>query len=319
MDRGTVSGSSGHPEKKTSNPVAAQKIVATYSQLLALEPRLVFDASVGAVLDAADDPKNTPGNGGGAHGPGDRAPAVDAQSGQQAASQNPDLAAEEEAQNILSSFTSLPDDGEFAEGWQTQEGGVLTPLAKQMEQYQQEDNFMEIMALSSAPIWTEPPTLTFSTNPDLFTVKEDGELNLGLAGVLTLTEGPGGSTDFTITISVKHGTLSLALIPGAQSSAYTLSDDERTATFSGDIDFCRALLATLKYTGDEYWHGMDTLTITIQDGVNADGYNSGERAVVAIQEITVLSVPNRPEFLDLPSQPPVLQLGSRDGEYNGVW
>ncbi len=165
------------------------------------------------------------------------------------------------------------------------------------------------------PEWSEAPEIDFTGS---FSVTEDQILNLG--GKVTFDDTD--STDFKITISVEHGKLILTYVSDLEGNQYYWADDDpnsptyhKVVTFAGDKDTCQNALNTLKYQGHKYWNGEDTLTVKVEEGIDGDGYNSAEKAVIKSQNITVTPVPNTPEFTDLPTSG---QVGST-GTSNSVW
>lgn len=236
--------------------------IALHSILLALEPRMVFDASIAATTEA-----------------------VDAAAGESA---QPAMLAEMQAEAAQTYDAAPPADGSAdtthtthtAEADET--GYTDTTATTDMSRTGQARVLAGIAPLlENTSEWSEESEVTFGSDAD-FTVNENGTLNLG--GKITVTDDD--SNIVRVTISVENGTLDLTYVPGLEDNKYFWDGDNKV-TFEGDLKTIEAALATLKYKGNDHYNGTDTLTIIVNDGYKATEFS---------KDITVISVPDAPEF-----------------------
>jgi hypothetical protein len=111
---------------------------------------------------------------------------------------------------------------------------------------------INIAPLNDAPRITPPATLS---------IAEDATATA--FGAVTFTDVDGlSTTDYTVTLSISHGTLSL----GTQSNLSFLVNTPKTLQFVGKYGAVTAALALINYAPDANYFGTDNLAISISDG-----------------------------------------------------
>lgn len=262
------------------NKKSENAVISTYSQLLALEPRLVFDAAIAATVDDIGHQKNDEATNKtvvAALDPGDQA-GVDAQSGQLEIGQNDSAAHEAEVAHLLNSFAALPDSSEQGDSSPENESDQLFTGLNQ--------SFMGVMGITPASGgWNDDPTVDFSAGH--FTVDEDTLLTIGKDGIL-ITDPDTDS--FKVTIKVDHGSLSLDYVAGVVGNKYDFNADKSEVTFEADAETVQKVLDTLKYQANKDYNGTDSLQISLTDRDNAD------KVTDFTQEITINPVADKPAF-----------------------
>ncbi len=206
--------------------------VALHSMLLALEPRLVFDASLPAAAEAVDN-----------HDP-------------QAAGQTDALASQTHSHAMAEASKDSPAAPE------------LDSHDNLIAQTDTRDGFHNLLrgfgdiSLMGTSSWSEASEVKFTGT---FTMNEDGTYTFGARGLELIDPD---SADFKITLSVEHGRLDLSYVAGLVDNQYVWSADHRSVSFAGDKTVVQLALDSLKYTPDADWNGTDTLTVLVSDEAN---------------------------------------------------
>ena len=148
---------------------------------------------------------------------------------------------------------------------------------------------LNVTAVNDAPVNNVPLT-TQTVNEDtalVFSTNNGNAISISDADVNSGTE--------TVTLSVLHGTLTLASTNGL-SFATGDGTADATMTFSGTLSAINAALASLTYVGTANYSGSDTLTITTNDNGNSGGAALSDSDTVAI---TVNAVEDAPTSTSL--------------------
>ncbi len=138
-----------------------------------------------------------------------------------------------------------------------------------------------VTPVNDAPVNSVPGARTVSEDTDLF-----------ISG-LSISDADAGGANVTTTLSVAHGTLTVAAAGGATVSG----SGTDTVTLSGTVSQINATLAAsnnIAYRSAQDYSGSDTLTVTTNDGGHTGGSALSDTDTVAI---TVTPVADTPTLL----------------------
>ncbi|MBW9115885.1 VCBS domain-containing protein [Rhizobium cauense] len=138
---------------------------------------------------------------------------------------------------------------------------------------------VHVTGVNDAPVNTVPASAVTAAE----------ETSTAITG-LSVSDVDAGSSTLTTTLSVTHGTLTLAALGGASA----IGSGTGTVTLSGTLDQINATLAgnNVSYKGDLNYSGSDTLTMTTSDGGNTG--TGGVKIDTDTVSITVTPVNDAP-------------------------
>ncbi len=222
---------------KALRPARSQKKKAPralHSMLLALEPRMVFDASAPAVAQAVD-----------SHG---AAQAAQAPQAEDHANTQPQMRAETQ-----SGFQLM------------QAGDGVVPFSGDMQLFSSEWSEPPGVAFNGAFTVAEDGTLAFGA--DGVKVRDPDSLSVIITisvdnGTLSLDYVPG----------VEYNQYYWGIDPSNNSTNHSdwIADpsNKTIVRFEADLGIAQQVLNTLKFTGDRYFNGTAELKVTVNDGYN---------------------------------------------------
>lgn len=120
-----------------------------------------------------------------------------------------------------------------------------------------------VIPINDPPSWSVPSSQTVNEDSDLF-------INGISLNDPDITRRP--DIDLEVTLSVNHGTLTLA---EQTDLSFSLGNgiEEREMTFRGDVPSLNAALSTIKYHADNHYHGEDSIALRVNDLNNVTAGN----------------------------------------------
>ena len=107
------------------------------------------------------------------------------------------------------------------------------------------------------------------TTPQVKSVEEDGLVGIGIDVTdLDFTKTP--DAEVSVTLQTKNGTISLSE-DSKLSFAVGNGKNDKYVRFSGDLESVNSALKNISYQAHHDFHGMDNLTVTVDDQGNTGG------------------------------------------------
>jgi hypothetical protein len=105
-----------------------------------------------------------------------------------------------------------------------------------------------------------------------------------------------------VQLSVHNGQIQLSKFSGFKAGVQRLFNDgvPRNGSFSGSVENLNEALSTATYTGDENWHGTDTLLVVVSDFGRtgaSDGDDNPEYSVTKSVSIVISAMNDQPKLV----------------------